>query len=238
LDPDGTKIINGRWKNKHTMIIATIIAILRALWLWPFLAIVFAGLVLTGVAHGPWNYCWFFAMACWLVLDAYWALGAHTTRPVITPGQLRLAVFNSFVVHTLYCLPLSSVPLLGWQILPHSTPLEIFGAFVCAAGVAFAIWSRRVMAGNWNATVVLQERHALVQTGPYAIVRHPIYLGFLLTAIGMFLALGEVRALACLWHVAQFFKKMKSEEDILQAAYPDEYPDYERRVKRLAPCIW
>jgi len=77
-----------------------------------------------------------------------------------------------------------------------------------------------------------------VQAGPYAMVRHPIYLGFLVAAVGMFLVLGEVRALVCFCHTAQCFQKMKSEESVLRAAYPDEYPEYERRVKRLVPCIW
>jgi protein-S-isoprenylcysteine O-methyltransferase Ste14 len=223
---------------RRTLSIAAIVAILRALWIWLFLAAVFVGLGLAGAVHGPWSYYWFFAMGCWLVLDVYWALGEHATKPVIPPGQLGLAVLASFVIHTLYCLPLSSVPLLGQQILPRWVALQIAGALMCAAGVGFAIWARHILAGNWNAAVALQQRHALVRVGPYAIVRHPIYFGFLVTAVGMFLVLGEVRALVCFCHAAQFIKKMKSEESVLRAAYPDEYPDYERKVKRLVPCIW
>jgi protein-S-isoprenylcysteine O-methyltransferase Ste14 len=59
-----------------------------------------------------------------------------------------------------------------------------------------------------------------------------------LAAVGMFLVLGEVRALVCLCHVTQFFNKMRFEEGVLRETYPDEYPDYERRVKRLVPRIW
>ena len=220
------------------MPIPAIIAILRALWIWPFVAVIFAVLVLAGEVHGPWNYYWFFAMGCWLVLDAYWVLAARTTKPIIPPGQYRLAVLTSVVIHLLYCLPLSSVPLLGQHILPRFVSLKILGAFMCAMGVGFAIWARHILAGSWNAAVSLQKRHALVRAGPYAIVRHPIYLGFLLTAVGMAFVLGEARALVSLCHVTQFFYKMRFEESVLRAAYPNEYPDYERRVKRLVPCIW
>jgi len=86
--------------------------------------------------------------------------------------------------------------------------------------------------------VTLQERHALVRVGPYSIVRHPIYFGFLVAAVGMFLVFGEVRTLVCFCHASQFIKKLRSEERVLRATYPDEYPEYERRVKRLLPCIW
>jgi protein-S-isoprenylcysteine O-methyltransferase Ste14 len=54
----------------------------------------------------------------------------------------------------------------------------------------------------------------------------------------MFLVLGEVRALVCFWHAETVLKRARAEEDILRAAYPNDYPEYERRVKRLLPCIW
>ena len=216
----------------------SIIAILRALLIWPFIAVIFAGLVLAGEVHGPWNFYWFFAMGCWFILDAYWVQAAQITKPIIPTAQYCLAVITSTVVHLLYCLPLSSVPIVGQEILPRFTWLRILGALLCAGGVGVAIWARHILAGNWNAAVSLQKRHTLVQAGPYAVVRHPIYLGFLLAALGMFLVLGEVRALVCLCHVTQFFNKIRFEEDVLRRTYPDEYPDYERRVKRLVPCIW
>ncbi|HEY4415346.1 MAG TPA: isoprenylcysteine carboxylmethyltransferase family protein [Verrucomicrobiae bacterium] len=220
------------------MPLTAIITVLRALGIWLFLAVVFIGLVLIGVGHGPWNYCWFFAMGCWLLLDTYWVVGTLTTKPIMLPRHYRRAVIVSFMVHAVYCLPLSSVPVLGQQILPHFIPLKILGAFMCATGVSFAMWARHILAGNWNAAVALQQRHVLIRAGPYAIVRHPIYFGFFLMALGMFLALGEVRGLACLAHALQFFEKMKFEEDILRTTYPDEYPGYERRVKRLVPFVW
>lgn len=220
------------------MSIPAFIATLLGLWIWPLVTVVFAGLVLAGDVHGPWNYYWFFAMGCWLVLDAYWVVAARTTKPIVPPRQYRLAALASVVVHLLYCLPLSSVPWFGQQFLPRFVPVEMLGAFMCAVGVGFAIWARHVLAGSWNAAVTLQERHELVRSGPYAIVRHPVYFGFLVAAVGMFLVLGEVRALVCFGHAAQFLQKMRLEESVLRATYPDEYPAYERSVKRLVPCIW
>ncbi len=130
------------------------------------------------------------------------------------------------------------MPVLGRQILPRSAALENLGAWVCAFGVAFAIWARHVLAGNWSGAVTLKEGHCLIQTGPYAIVRHPIYFGFLMAVIGMILSLGELRAFVLLLGMFGLLKKMRDEERILRAAFPDEYPKYEQRVRRLLPGIW
>jgi protein-S-isoprenylcysteine O-methyltransferase Ste14 len=86
--------------------------------------------------------------------------------------------------------------------------------------------------------VPLKEGHKFVQTGPYAIVRHPIYLGMLLQASGMVIVLGEARAFALLFGIALLLKRLGKEEAVLRASFPDEYRAYERRVRRLAPGIW
>ena len=62
------------------------------------------------------------------------------------------------------------------------------------AGVAFAVWARMLLAGNWSSDVTLKRDHELIVNGPYALVRHPIYTGILLALIGTALAIGEWRA--------------------------------------------
>ncbi|WP_406701119.1 methyltransferase family protein [Singulisphaera sp. Ch08] len=122
--------------------------------------------------------------------------------------------------------------------MPRLAAWELLGAILCAFGVAFAIWARHVLAENWNAAATARGGLTLVQSGPYAVVRHPIYLGLLAGIAGMILALGEVRALVLLFGVEALLRKMSQEESILRAKFPTEYPQYERRVKRLLPWIW
>jgi len=57
-------------------------------------------------------------------------------------------------------------------------------------------------------------------------------------AVGMIIVLGEFRGLVLLFGIEVLLKKMGHEEKILRTTFPDQYPQYERRVKRLLPCIW
>lgn len=61
-------------------------------------------------------------------------------------------------------------------------------------GLLLALWSRFVLGRNWSAAVTVKQGHSLVRNGPYAIVRHPIYSGFLLALLGTAIARGTVGA--------------------------------------------
>jgi protein-S-isoprenylcysteine O-methyltransferase Ste14 len=209
--------------------------IVRTTRVWLVLGVVLADCVLLRCMRGPWNYYWLFGVGCWAVLNIYWTLAGRKSKPV--PGsRVHFLVFVAGFL--LYCLPLGAVPILGWRFIPRLTALEMLGAFLCAFGVGFAIWARHILAESWSPVVTLRDGHVLVQDGPYAIMRHPIYFGFMVSAVGMILVLGEVRALVVLFDIGVFFRRMKPEEGLLRAKYPREYPEYERRVKRLLPHIW
>jgi len=109
---------------------------------------------------------------------------------------------------------------------------------MCVTRVGFTIYARRVLAKNWTGDVTLTPAHVLVQDGPYALVRHPIYLGFLLAQLGMIVALGEVRALLFVFGIERLLRKLPLEEAMLRKEYPMEYEQYSRRVRKLVPFVW
>jgi protein-S-isoprenylcysteine O-methyltransferase Ste14 len=213
--------------------------VVRTLTIWILIAAV---LLVSHFAFEPratFNWFWLFTLACWAVMDCYWTTAGQTNKCVSPAKQSLSAVAIGWMPHALYCLPLSSVPILGQRLLPNIASLQFAGATMCALGVGFAIWGRRILARNWNATVTRGEEQQLVQNGPYAVVRHPIYSGFLAALLGMLFALGEVRAAILLAGGADvLLKKMKHEEAILDAAFPDDYRRYQQRVARLIPWIW
>jgi protein-S-isoprenylcysteine O-methyltransferase Ste14 len=58
------------------------------------------------------------------------------------------------------------------------------GAAFTAIGISFAIWARVNLGRNWSSRPAVKEHHEFVTTGPYAYVRHPIYTGIILAALG------------------------------------------------------
>jgi protein-S-isoprenylcysteine O-methyltransferase Ste14 len=177
---------------------------------------------------------------CWLVMDNFWRLKARGTKSAVTIAHISVWRKMWLVIRSsgLYYLPLSSVPVLGLRIIPEQSVWIWIGLALCISGSIFAIWSRQVLAKNWNIATALEDRHALIQSGPYAVVRHPIYSGMLFTMLGTALVVGELRTFFTL--VITMFEgwaKLNQEETILQKEFPDEYPNYQRRVKKLIPGI-
>src|SRR5258708_29690387 len=127
----------------------TLNAILPAAKIWLLLAALFLGSVLVGGVHGPWNYYWLFTMVCWAVLDIYWALAARDAKPAVAVRQNRLELLAAMLIYARYCLPLSSIPLLGQRLVPRFAAVELVVTFMCAFGIGFAIRARHVLARSW-----------------------------------------------------------------------------------------
>ena len=60
------------------------------------------------------------------------------------------------------------------------------------AGLLFAVWAREHLGSNWSRSVTIKQGHELITTGPYAVVRHPIYTGILAGHLGTAIALSQV----------------------------------------------
>jgi len=181
-------------------------------------------------------------MACWLILWAYWVFySIGNKRTVYQPnrwGRVLMAALTALSYLLLY-LPQLSVGFLGWRLFPRNDFASVAGLVLCVTGVAFAMWARRTINTNWSAMVALKEDHELVREGPYAIVRHPIYTGLLLSATGTAIVLGEVRGAACVvLMAAAFLWKISLEECLMRKQFSEAYPAYESRVKRLFPFLY
>ena len=86
--------------------------------------------------------------------------------------------------------------------------------------------------------VTVKQNHELILRGPYAVVRHPIYSGFLLALAGTAIAVGEIRAFIGLGVAfIGFLLKSAAEERFMREEFSDEYARYSQRVKRLIPFI-
>src|SRR4051812_36094704 len=92
------------------------VTILHVLAMWLALGVAFLALLLVGAARRPWNYFWIFTMFCWIARDIYWVAAAEGAAPDVPMS--RRGAFASFSIYVLYCLPLDSVPILGYRVIP------------------------------------------------------------------------------------------------------------------------
>ena len=115
--------------------------------------------------------------------------------------------------------------------------IALVGCVLCVVGVAFAIWARLAIGSNCGMPMTLAEQPELVTSGPYAFVRHPIYTGVSLLWIGTALVypLTIVPGAA---FIAYCVVSAYREEADMGRLFPDVYPAYKKRTKRLVPFLW
>ena len=114
-----------------------------------------------------------------------------------------------------------------------------FGAALTLTGTVFAIIARFTIGKNWSSRVTVKENHELMQSGPYSIVRHPIYAGFLLAILGTAIAFGQIQNFVAFFLALLGWKaKSLGEEKLMRDHFGEQYSDYRGRVKGLIPLVW
>jgi protein-S-isoprenylcysteine O-methyltransferase Ste14 len=109
---------------------------------------------------------------------------------------------------------------------------------VSALGYAWCWWARLSLGKLWSAGVSRKEGHRVVDTGPYGIVRHPIYTGAILAAFALAASRATPFALLMAVVFTVFFSwKARVEERFLQRELGPSYDDYRRRVPMLVPFL-
>lgn len=109
---------------------------------------------------------------------------------------LRGYVENSRIHRVVWLVALFShgfrTELLSRRVFSSSISTVYAGLAITEAGLIFAILARLYVGKNWSALIQVKDGHKLIQTGPYAVVRHPIYSGLMLATLGTAIAYGEL----------------------------------------------
>jgi protein-S-isoprenylcysteine O-methyltransferase Ste14 len=128
---------------------------------------------------------------------------------------------------------------LNQRFVAPSLAIYWTGVGITAGGLLFAVWARRHLGRNWSGTVTIKAGHELITSGPYAIVRHPIYTGLLFGFAGSALAVGEWRGLLALGIVTlALWRKLRVEELGMRRLFGETYARYAKRVRALIPGVY
>jgi protein-S-isoprenylcysteine O-methyltransferase Ste14 len=172
----------------------------------------------------------------WVGWAISWVIAAAWTRR--TAARAGAAELPSRIV-TLVGAVLVLAPTRRFSIGPEwevsaALAWTMFGAIL--AGIAFAWWARLHLGTLWSGTVTRKANHRVVDTGPYAFVRHPIYTGILAAALATGVARGELGAVAgAVIMCVGIWMKARLEERFLSEELGPEYAAYRARVPMLVP---
>jgi protein-S-isoprenylcysteine O-methyltransferase Ste14 len=118
-------------------------------------------------------------------------------------------------------------------------PLALSGCLLALAGAALVLRSRAELGPAWSLVPKADQSTGLVTTGPYRLVRHPIYLGLALLAMGEALAFGSWPAFFIVLSgiVPTFTWRARAEEKLLSRTFGKRYADYRQRTKMIIPHL-
>ena len=150
---------------------------------------------------------------------------------------LGLALSTMFAFYGLLALFWLDPALVGVRLLDPPRALQIGGAALSLLGVAICGWAYWTLP-SFRVCARIDESHRLCRSGPYAIVRHPIYLGVILLYSGSFLILPHVGFLVqAVANALANRERARAEEEVLVAAFAGDYEQYMTRTGRLLPRL-
>lgn len=177
----------------------------------------------------------------WVVWVAGWTVSAFRTKRVLRAEGIGSRLSHGLLLVlgiVLLVFRHAGGPWLAARIYTPTIYSFWIGALPVLFGLGFAAWARVHLAGNWSGTVTLKQDHSLTRSGPYRLVRHPIYTGLLAAVLGSAIAEGEWRGVVAFGLFAvSFMRKITLEERLLIGAFGEDYVRYRAEVPALVPWL-
>ena len=185
---------------------------------------------------------WVFGVVAWYVIRYPFERRAKRSRVVsdrrspsdiagLAAALLGLAILPGFYVAT--GIPKTAdYPASAWAIA--------LGSIVFATALWVFRRSHKELGRNWSITLEIRERHKLVCTGPYAVIRHPMYTSFMLMGLGQAFLLSNwvAGAAGLIGFAVLFFLRVDKEERMMLENFGPEYRAYMERTKRIIPYLY
>jgi protein-S-isoprenylcysteine O-methyltransferase Ste14 len=131
------------------------------------------------------------------------------------------------------------LPWLGWTTTNlWGLGLQAVGGILVFISFGLHIWSRNHLKRFYSERVEIQQGHQVINTGPYAMVRHPIFTSFFALAVGLVFFNPSITTLVVMLYTFwDFSRAAKQEEELLSNTLP-EYRIYMKKTSRFLPRFW
>lgn len=178
----------------------------------------------------------------YLAREAYWKVieqNADNEKPKVSflssKGRIERIIYRGMWVFL-------GLQLVGFKVLPysHNSSLQLVGFGLVVVSVIISILARHELGASWAhaAEYQVKQKQELVTTGIYRYVRHPIYLGLLLSFVGGEIVAESYLAIPFLFILlAGAYIQGKREENILLNHFGNKYKNYIQKSKMLFPYV-
>lgn len=171
----------------------------------------------------------------WAAFWLYWLVAAFSMKRGRVPWSRELGIRAVIVV-------VVTVLVRAGAFRHHALNTDAWragtGLVLLGIGLGFAVWARVHIGRNWGSPMTRKLQPELVTSGPYDLVRHPIYSGILLGAVGTAVALSWVWLIAVGLAAIYFLYSATVEERYMTEQFPDAYPAYKHATKMLVPFVF
>lgn len=181
------------------------------------------------------NWLWIIFWGIWLI----WGWITTRQRKVVMKGQGGFGPrWWLILIAAIYIVPNYYTRTMSLSLWPHNDAVKGVGLVLELMGLLFAIWARFHLGNLWSGVAALREGHRVVDSGPYRLVRHPIYTGILLGLLGTFFVYCDLLLLMVLLGTGYGLAwKIRAEEKLLTDELGSEYLTYRRHTRMLIPWL-
>lgn len=175
----------------------------------------------------------------WVTFVVYWSAAARNVAPSASSETPASRAVHTRLLNLGFLLLFVPIPGLRGRFVPGGPVMVASGLAVQALGFAIAAWARHHLGRNWSGEVRAAAGHQLVRTGPYRLVRHPIYTAMFVMFAGTAIVSGELHALFALAVLGgAYSRKIRLEERTLVDTFGAGYEEYRRNTYALLPGLF
>jgi protein-S-isoprenylcysteine O-methyltransferase Ste14 len=178
------------------------------------------------------------AVIPWVLFSVYWEIASRNSASAKVSESRASRAFHVFLANLALLLEIAPLRGLG-RFLPVSWFIMAVGLAVEGFGLFLAIWARRALGSNWSGEISIKVEHQLIRSGPYRLLRHPIYTGLLTMYVGTAVVSGEWLAIVGLALAAfAYWRKIRLEEANLNMGFGADYDAYRGDTWALVPWLF
>jgi protein-S-isoprenylcysteine O-methyltransferase Ste14 len=171
----------------------------------------------------------------WAAFWLYWILAAFSTKRGRIAWSRELRIRLVIVALAILLIRLGAFRRHGVTADPWR---EAIGLVLFALGLGLAVWARVHIGRNWGTPMTQKAEPELVTSGPYRLVRHPIYSGILAAGLGTAVGVSWLWLAPVGLGAIYFLYAATVEERYLAEQFPDAYPVYRHSTKMLVPFVF